>query len=82
MSAPRTLRAPSILLVVLYLCVAGWFFVLAPWSRFWSSHVVAGAPPWLMGQLAEPAVRGALSAFGLLHFFTAAGWLGNAGRQQ
>jgi hypothetical protein len=32
-----------------------------------------------MGQLASPAVRGALSAFGLLHFFTAAGWLEMAG---
>lgn len=81
MDTPQTLRASSTLIVVLYLCVAGWFFVLAPWSRFWSSHVVPGAPPWLMGQLASPAVRGALSAFGLLHFFTAAGWLGNGGRQ-
>jgi hypothetical protein len=77
---PRTLRSSSILIVVLYLCVAGWFFVLAPWSRFWSSHVVAGAPSWLMGQLAAPAVRGALSAFGLLHFFAAAGWLNDVGR--
>lgn len=80
MNASRALRASSTLIVVLYLCVAGWFFVLAPWSRFWSNHVVPGAPLWLMGELGRPAVRGALSAFGLLHFFAAAGWLGDTGR--
>ena len=80
MTPGRSLRVYSTFVVVLYLCVAGWFFVLAPWSRFWSTHVVPGAPFWLMTELAQPAVRGALSAFGLLHFFAAAGWLGETGQ--
>jgi hypothetical protein len=63
------------LLTVLYLCAAGWFFILAPWSTFWTAQVVPGAPWSLMRVLGSPAFRGALSGFGALHFAVAAGWL-------
>jgi len=75
------LRTLATLGVVLYLCAAGWFFILAPWSAFWSSRVVAEAPLWLTGWLAHPAVRGAISGFGALHFPAALGWLAGEGQQ-
>ena len=46
----KPLRAASIaivLLITFYLCAAGWFCVLAPWSRYWAARVVprkAGRP--------------------------------------
>ena len=66
--------------VVIYLCAAGWFFVLAPWSRFWTTLVVPAAPLWLLPVVDNPAARGALSGFGLLHFAVAAGWLSTGGK--
>lgn len=74
-SAPTWLRATGVFLVILYLCCAGWFFILAPWSRLWSSQVVPGAPWWLMTWLESPALRGALSGFGVLHFAVAVSWV-------
>jgi hypothetical protein len=70
------------LLVVTYLCAAGWFFVLAPWSRFWATRVVTGSPAWLLTWIDNPAVRGALSGFGCLHFAVAFAWLDQALRRQ
>jgi hypothetical protein len=64
-----------VLFVVLYLCAAGWFFILAPWSRFWAQQVVPGTPFWLYAVVDSPIVRGALSGFGVIHFAVAAGWL-------
>ncbi len=74
-------RVARVLLVVFYLCVAGWFFVLAPWSRFWATYVVSGAPAWLLPLVDSPTLRGALSAFGVLHFSVAASWLSAGARQ-
>jgi hypothetical protein len=66
--------------VVVYLTAAGWFFVLAPWSGFWVTKVVPGAPLWLAVWLHHPGVRGALSGLGLVHFGAAWSWLETAGR--
>lgn len=74
-SVPRWLRSTIVFLVILYLCCAGWFFVLVPWSRLWGSQVVMGAPWWAMAWLDHPALRGALSGFGVLHFAVALGWV-------
>lgn len=68
--------------VVFYLCAAGWFFVLVPWSSLWTEVVVPAAPWPLMRWLSRGAVRGALSGFGVLHFAVAAGWLAEAGRKR
>ncbi|MGE5236548.1 MAG: hypothetical protein ACM3O7_09380 [Acidobacteriota bacterium] len=75
MTAPGALRTAWVLLVVLYLCAAGWFFILAPWSRFWAQQVVPGAPFWLLAIVDSPVLRGALSGFGALHFPVAATYL-------
>jgi hypothetical protein len=74
----RGFRIAGILLVVIYLCAAGWFLVLAPWSRFWALRVVQQAPEALRAWLDSPAVRGALSGFGLVHFAAAFSWLEEA----
>lgn len=80
-ASAAVLRHLANLAVVMYLCAAGWFFILAPWSGFWSSRVVAEAPLWLSSWLASPALRGALSGFGVLHFPVALGWLSGGARR-
>jgi hypothetical protein len=77
----RSLRVASFLVVVVYLTAAGWFFVLAPWSRFWAVKVLPAAPPWLLPWLDSPALRGALSGFGVVHFAAAWSWLETALRK-
>ena len=74
----RTLLALG---AVFYLCAAGWFFVLAPWSRFWGVVVVPKVPLVLIPWLDSPAIRGALSGFGALHFLAAFTWLAAAARK-
>lgn len=78
----RALQAALIMAIVVYLTAAGWFFVLAPWSSFWAVRVVRAAPPWLSSWLDSPAVRGALSGFGLVHFAAAWSWLETATRKR
>lgn len=68
-------RAVIALAVVFYLCAAGWFFILAPWSRFWGMVVVPKVPLWLLPWIDSPALRGGLSGFGALHFAVAFSWL-------
>lgn len=70
-----SLRSIAVLGAVTYLCAAGWFLVLTPWSRIWAEAVVPRAPLFLMAWLDSPAVRGALSGFGVLHFIVAYVWL-------
>lgn len=70
-----SLRRLYALAVVVYLCSAGWFFILAPWSAFWDVLVVPNAPYWLMRTIGSAALRGAIAGFGLLHFPVAATWL-------
>jgi hypothetical protein len=75
-SPPRLIA----LAVVCYLCFAGWFFILAPWSGFWRGLVEPNAPWWMMAAAKSAAVRGALSGFGVLHFPVAAAWLAEGRR--
>ena len=77
-----SLRTVGALMVLVYLCSAGWFFILVPWSAFWTSNVVPASPWRLMGLLSSPAFRGALSGFGVLHFAVAAGWLTREGKSR
>lgn len=83
-SVPGRALLPAIrhLIVAIYLTAAGWFFVLAPWSAYWSKHVVAGSPLWLAGVLGHASLRGALSAFGVIHFAVAYTWLSAATPKQ
>ena len=74
-------RAVLALAVVFYLCAAGWFFVLAPWSRFWGMVVVPKVPLSLSPWLDSPVARGALSGFGALHFLVAFSWLAGETRR-
>jgi hypothetical protein len=55
--------------------------VLAPWSRFWAIKVIPAAPLWLLPLLDSPALRGALSGFGVVHFAAAWSWLETALRK-
>jgi hypothetical protein len=77
----NALRATLVLVAAVYLTAAGWFFVLAPWSAFWAIKVVPSAPFWMMAWLDSPAVRGAFSGFGLVHFGAAWSWLDIAARR-
>jgi hypothetical protein len=74
-------RAVVALAVVFYLCAAGWFFILAPWSRFWGMVVVPKVPLLLIPWVDSPAFRGALSGFGALHFLVAFSWLAGEARR-
>ncbi len=74
-------RVALIMLAVIYLTAAGWFFVLAPWSSFWASRVIPGAPLWLALILEKRALRGALTGLGLVHFAAAWSWLETAARK-
>lgn len=80
-SSQRRIRATGVLAIVVYLTAAGWFFVLAPWSRFWLTRVIPDAPLWLARWLESPALRGALSGYGLVHFAAAWSWLDGAARK-
>ncbi|MCS7181974.1 MAG: hypothetical protein NZ869_02545 [Thermoanaerobaculum sp.] len=57
-----------------YLSLAGWAFLLLPWSELWPQLLHLFPPP-CASLLGKPAVRGALSGFGLAHFVSAASWL-------
>ena len=74
------MRTMLLLAAIFYVCAAGWFFVLAPWSRFWALLVVPRGPLWLAPILDSPAVRGAISGFGVLHFVAAYTWLAEGHR--
>jgi hypothetical protein len=74
-------RVALVMVIVVYLTAAGWFFVLAPWSSFWASRVIPGAPLWLAFALEKRALRGAFSGLGLVHFAAAWSWLETATRK-
>ncbi|MEN8163853.1 MAG: hypothetical protein ABFS37_06975 [Acidobacteriota bacterium] len=56
-----------LLLYATYLSYAGLFFLLAPWTEIWTMLVMRLPVP-LASFLGHPAVKGMISAFGLLHF--------------
>ena len=49
-----------------YLIHVGLLLLILPWSEPWA-FLLLKMPPLFAGLLDQPAVRGALSAFGLLH---------------
>jgi hypothetical protein len=71
----RRSQTAGVIALVVYLCAAGWFFVLAPWSRFWTTRISPGAPLWLLPWLQSPTIRGAFTGFGIVHFAVAYIWL-------
>jgi len=59
-------------LFILYCVEAGLFFVVVPWSRFWSLNPLLHSYPWL-GMLADSVwTRGLVSGFGLAHLVVGA----------
>ncbi|BCW94345.1 MAG: hypothetical protein KatS3mg007_2239 [Thermoanaerobaculum sp.] len=60
-------------LEVVYLALAGWVCVLVPWSRGWLAWTWSLPPAWAQ-LLSHPALRGAISGFGVLHLLVALGF--------
>lgn len=52
---------------ILYCIEAGLFFVLAPWTRFWSGNPLFSLTPSITALSANPYFRGFVSGFGLVH---------------
>jgi hypothetical protein len=66
MSAVRVLRVIVTVIYASYLTNVGLLLLLLPWSEGWA-HLVLLTPSWVATLLDAPAVRGVISAFGLLH---------------
>ena len=52
---------------ILYCIEAGLFFVLAPWTRFWTGNPLFSLSHSLTALSSNPWVRGMVSGFGLIH---------------
>lgn len=52
---------------ILYCLEAGFFFVLAPWTRFWLGNPLFTYAPSITAIATNPYVRGLVSGFGVLH---------------
>jgi hypothetical protein len=59
-------------LFVVYVLEAGAFLTLAPWSRYWTQHVVTRSPARARAFLDSPYFRSFLLGLGLLHLWAAA----------
>lgn len=57
----------ALIFFVLYCFEAGLFLVVAPWNPAWDRVVVQVPLVDLRGLLLAPALRGAVSGFGLIH---------------
>jgi hypothetical protein len=66
MCGVRALRLLVLLLYASYLANVGMLLVMLPWSDAWS-RVVLFLPYRVALVIDTPAVRGALTAFGVLH---------------
>ena len=55
------------ILFILYCVEAGVFLLLSPWSPRWDESVMRLSAAHLSHLLLHPAVRGAISGFGLVH---------------
>ena len=64
----RLLRA----FFVVYVLEAGAFLTLAPWTRYWTAHVVVRSPARARAFLDSPYFRSFLLGLGLLHLWAAA----------
>ncbi|MFN3412476.1 MAG: hypothetical protein ACK42L_00245 [Thermoanaerobaculum sp.] len=60
-------------LEIAYLALAGWVCVLVPWGHTWLSWTWNLPPAWAQ-LLSHPALRGAISGFGVLHLLVALGF--------
>ena len=54
------------LLFAVYLIEAGLVLVVAPWTAFWDRNYFATLLPWLRAWLEHPALRGTVTAVGLV----------------
>ena len=66
MGPVRGLRMLVTVLYASYLVNVGFLLVLLPWSELWP-HLVLMMPARVAAVVDHPAVRGAVSAFGVLH---------------
>ncbi len=66
MAPVRALRIVVLLLYASYLTNVGMLLVVLPWSEAWARIVFLFPYRWAL-MIDTPAVRGALSAFGVLH---------------
>lgn len=55
------------LLFGLYCLEAGIFFIVAPWTRFWSLSPLLHSAPALSAIIDNPYFRGMVSGFGFVH---------------
>jgi hypothetical protein len=54
---------------ILYCLEAGFFFVLAPWTRFWLSNPLLTFNDSVVAVATNPYVRGFVSGVGIVHVF-------------
>jgi hypothetical protein len=66
MSRVRALRITVWIVYASYLANVGMLLIVLPWSDVWSQFVLM-LPYRLALAIDEPAVRGAITAFGVLH---------------
>ncbi len=52
---------------ILYCLEAGFFFILAPWTRFWLGNPLLTYAPSITAIATNPYFRGLVSGFGFLH---------------
>ena len=55
------------LFFALYCLEAGLFFLIVPWTRFWSANPLIQSHLAVTAAAINPFVRGAVSGFGLMH---------------
>ncbi len=60
------IRAITRFLIAAYLVEAGLLLAFAPWMQLWHRNAFAVAVPWLLGLMANPFVRGAVTGIGLV----------------
>ena len=58
--------------MVVYLIEVGLVLVVAPWTRFWDQNYFVQSLPFLEPLLVSPALRGAVSGFGIVTLAMAA----------
>ncbi|MGA7614179.1 MAG: hypothetical protein WBX15_03260 [Thermoanaerobaculia bacterium] len=54
-------------LFALYCFEAGIFFLIVPWTRFWSLDPLLHSAPWIGAVVTNLFFRGFVSGFGIVH---------------